>query len=102
MAHQQQQQQVARQEHPTRSKRNVTAEIAMRATSASKTSTAHFGREHHFRVSRSEDRRFNYGGYYWVTTIRGPRIGPTPTTSTLTKSTANTTSSIRCTPASAC
>jgi hypothetical protein len=27
---------------------------------------AHFGREHHFRVSRSNDRRFNYGGYWFV------------------------------------
>jgi hypothetical protein len=26
----------------------------------------HFGREHTFRVTRSDDRRFNYGGYYWV------------------------------------
>lgn len=26
----------------------------------------HFGREHRFHVTRSEDRRFNYGGYYWV------------------------------------
>jgi cytoskeletal protein RodZ len=27
---------------------------------------AHFGREHTFRVTRSNDHRFNYGGYYWV------------------------------------
>jgi hypothetical protein len=27
---------------------------------------AHFGREHTFRVARSNDHRFNYGGYYWV------------------------------------
>lgn len=25
-----------------------------------------FGREHHFRVQRNEDRRFNYGGYYFT------------------------------------
>jgi hypothetical protein len=27
---------------------------------------SHFGREHTFRVARREDRRFNYGGYYFV------------------------------------
>jgi hypothetical protein len=27
---------------------------------------ARFGREHRFRVARSESRRFNYGGYYWI------------------------------------
>jgi hypothetical protein len=27
---------------------------------------SHFGREHTFRVTRREDRRFNYGGYYFV------------------------------------
>jgi TolA-binding protein len=26
----------------------------------------HFGREHHFRVARRDDRRFNYGGYWFV------------------------------------
>jgi flagellar motor protein MotB len=27
---------------------------------------AHFGREHAFRVARRDDRRFNYGGYWFV------------------------------------
>jgi len=27
---------------------------------------AHFGRQHAFRVSRRDDRRFNYGGYWFV------------------------------------
>lgn len=27
---------------------------------------SHFGREHEFRVRRSDDRRFNYGGYWFV------------------------------------
>jgi len=27
---------------------------------------SHFGREHTFRVTHSEDRRFSYGGYYFV------------------------------------
>jgi hypothetical protein len=27
---------------------------------------AHFGREHTFRVARRDDRRFNYGGYWFV------------------------------------
>jgi hypothetical protein len=33
---------------------------------------ASFGREHHFRVHRSDDRRFNYGGYYFQYTEPWP------------------------------
>jgi outer membrane biosynthesis protein TonB len=33
---------------------------------------AHFGREHSFRVARRDDRRFNYGGYWFVYNDRWP------------------------------
>ena len=33
---------------------------------------ASFGREHHFHVQRSNDRRFNYGGYYFTYTEAWP------------------------------
>ena len=52
---------------------------------------ASFGREHHFHVQRSDDRRFNYGGYCLHTSSHGPATGTTMTTCTSTTSTANIT-----------
>jgi hypothetical protein len=70
-AHQQQQQaakqqQVARQDHAqnTQAQRDGGNRSARRIPEQDFHS--HFGREHTFRVARSDDRRFNYGGYYWV------------------------------------
>jgi hypothetical protein len=63
---QQQQQQVARQEHVNgqQAQRDGGNRNARRINEQE--FHQHFGREHEFRVTRSEDRRFNYGGYYWV------------------------------------
>ncbi len=65
-AKQQQQQQVARQDsaHNQQAQRDGGNRSARRIPEQD--FHAHFGREHTFRVSRSNDRRFNYGGYYWV------------------------------------
>src|SRR3984957_16144140 len=62
----QQQQQVARQEsaHNQQAQRDGGNRSARRIPDQD--FHAHFGREHTFRVTRSDDRRFNYGGYYWV------------------------------------
>ena len=63
---QQQQQQVARQDHAQnqQAQRDGGNRNARRINEQE--FHQHFGREHSFRVARSEDRRFNYGGYYWV------------------------------------
>ena len=66
VAHQQQQQQVARQEHSNTQQAQRDGGNRNARHISEQDFHAHFGREHHFRVSRSEDRRFNYGGYYWV------------------------------------
>ncbi|HXM16510.1 MAG TPA: hypothetical protein VN933_14795 [Candidatus Eremiobacteraceae bacterium] len=70
-AHQQQQQaakqqQVARQDHAqnTQAQRDGGNGNARRISEQD--FHEHFGREHTFRVARNDDRRFNYGGYYWV------------------------------------
>jgi outer membrane biosynthesis protein TonB len=65
-AKQQQQQQVARQDHPQnqQTQRDGANRNARRIPESDFHS--HFGREHTFRVSRSDDRRFSYGGYYFV------------------------------------
>jgi hypothetical protein len=65
-AKQQQQQQVARQDHAQnqQAQRDGNNRNARRIPEADFHS--HFGREHTFRVTRSDDRRFNYGGYYFV------------------------------------
>jgi outer membrane biosynthesis protein TonB len=62
----QQQQQVARQDHAQdqQAQRDGGNRNAHRISEQD--FHAHFGREHTFRVARSNDRRFNYGGYYWV------------------------------------
>jgi hypothetical protein len=62
----QQQQQVARQEHVNtqQAQRDGGNRNARRINEQE--FHQHFGREHEFRVTRSEDRRFNYGGYYWA------------------------------------
>jgi hypothetical protein len=64
---QQQQQQVARQEqHPNRQQAQRDGGNSNARRINEQEFHQHFGREHEFRVARSEDRRFNYGGYYWV------------------------------------
>jgi hypothetical protein len=65
-AKQQQQQQVARQDHAQNQQvqRDGGNRNARRIPESDFHS--HFGREHTFRVARSDDRRFNYGGYYFV------------------------------------
>src|SRR5580692_9325927 len=65
-AKQQQQQQVARQDHAQnqQAQRDGGNRNGRRIPDADFHS--HFGREHTFRVTRSDDRRFNYGGYYFV------------------------------------
>jgi hypothetical protein len=65
-AKQPQQQQVARQDHAQnpQAQRDGGAGHARRISEQDFHS--HFGREHTFRVARNDDRRFNYGGYYWV------------------------------------
>jgi hypothetical protein len=61
---QQQQQQVAKQDHAQNQQAQRGNGNARRVPESD--FHAHFGREHTFRVARSDDRRFNYGGYYWV------------------------------------
>jgi outer membrane biosynthesis protein TonB len=63
---QQQQQQVAKQDHAQnqQAQRDGANRNARRIPEADFHS--HFGREHTFRVTRSDDHRFNYGGYYFV------------------------------------
>ena len=65
-AKQQQQQQVARQDHAQnqQAQRDGGNRNGRRIPDADFHS--HFGREHTFRVARSDDRRFSYGGYYFV------------------------------------
>jgi outer membrane biosynthesis protein TonB len=60
----QQQQQVARQDHGQNPQAQREGGNARRISEQE--FHTHFGREHTFRVTRSDDRRFNYGGYYWV------------------------------------
>jgi hypothetical protein len=62
----QQQQQVARQDHAQeqQAQRDGGNHNARRVPEQD--FHAHFGREHTFRVARNNDRRFNYGGYYWT------------------------------------
>lgn len=62
----QQQQQVARQDHsnPQQAQRDGGNRSAHRISEQE--FHQHFGREHQFHVTRSEDRRFSYGGYYWI------------------------------------
>ncbi|HEY2819409.1 MAG TPA: hypothetical protein VGJ06_00100 [Candidatus Acidoferrum sp.] len=66
VAHQQQQQQIARQDHANAQQAQRDGGNRNAHRISEQDFHAHFGREHHFRVSRSEDHRFNYGGYYWV------------------------------------
>jgi outer membrane biosynthesis protein TonB len=70
-AHQQQQQaakqqQVARQDHAQNPQAQRDGGHGNPRRIPEQDFRTHFGREHTFRVARSEDRRFNYGGYYWV------------------------------------
>jgi flagellar motor protein MotB len=65
-AKQQQQQQVARQEHTNGQQAQRDGGNRNERRINEQEFHQHFGREHEFRVTRSEDRRFNYGGYYWV------------------------------------
>jgi hypothetical protein len=62
----QQQQQVARQDHNQNQQAQRDGGNRNSRRISEQDFHQHFGREHSFRVSRSEDRRFNYGGYYWV------------------------------------
>lgn len=67
--HQQQtekQQQVARQDHAQNQQVQRDGGNRNSRRISEQDFHQHFGREHTFRVTRSEDRRFNYGGYYWV------------------------------------
>ena len=66
VAHQQQQQQVARQDHAQNQQVQRDGGNRNSRRISEQDFHQHFGREHTFRVTRSEDRRFNYGGYYWV------------------------------------
>lgn len=66
VAKQQQQQQVARQEHTQNQQAQRDGGNRNSRRISEQDFHQHFGREHTFRVSRSNDRRFNYGGYYWV------------------------------------
>ncbi len=72
-AHQQQQQtakqqpqQIARQDHAQNPQAQRDGGNRNARHISEQDFHAHFGREHTFRVARSDDRRFNYGGYYWV------------------------------------
>lgn len=65
-AKQQQQQQAARQEHVNGQQAQRDGGNRNGRRINEQEFHQHFGREHEFRVARSEDRRFNYGGYYWV------------------------------------
>ena len=66
VAKQQQQQQVAHQEHSQNQQAQRDSGNRNSRRISEQDFHQHFGREHTFRVTRSEDRRFNYGGYYWV------------------------------------
>lgn len=66
VAHQQQQQQVARQDHAQNQQVQRDGGNRNSRRISEQDFHQHFGREHTFRVTRSNDRRFNYGGYYWV------------------------------------
>jgi outer membrane biosynthesis protein TonB len=66
VARQQQQQQVAHQDHAQNQQAQRDGGNRNARRISEQDFHSHFGREHSFRVTRSEDRRFNYGGYYWV------------------------------------
>lgn len=66
VAHQQQQHQVAHQDHAQNQQAQRDGGNRNSRRISEQDFHQHFGREHSFRVTRSEDRRFNYGGYYWV------------------------------------
>jgi hypothetical protein len=60
------QQQVARQDHAQNEQAQRDGGNRNTRRISEQDFHAHFGREHTFRVARSNDHRFNYGGYYWV------------------------------------
>jgi hypothetical protein len=62
------QQQVARQDHANPQGQQAQRDGGNRSSRriSEQDFHSHFGREHTFRVTRSDDRRFNYGGYYFV------------------------------------
>ena len=66
VAKQQQQQQVARQERTNAQQSQRDGGNRNARHISEQEFHQHFGREHRFHVTRSDDRRFNYGGYYWV------------------------------------
>lgn len=65
-AHQQHQQQVAHQDHAQNQQVQRDGGNRNSRRISEQDFHQHFGREHTFRVTHSNDRRFNYGGYYWV------------------------------------
>jgi len=62
------QQQVARQDHGNSQGQQAQRDGGNRSSRriSEQEFHSHFGREHTFHVSRSDDRRFSYGGYYFV------------------------------------
>jgi hypothetical protein len=62
----QQQQQVARQDHSNSQQAQRDGGNRSAHRISEQEFHQHFGHEHQFRVTRSDDRRFSYGGYYWV------------------------------------
>jgi hypothetical protein len=68
-----QQQQTAKQQQVAKQQERVNAQQAQRDGGnhnarriREEDYRSHFGREHAFRVTRSDNRRFNYGGYWFV------------------------------------
>jgi hypothetical protein len=62
------QQQVARQDHANPQGQQAQRDGGNRSSRriSEQEFHQHFGHEHQFHVTRSDDRRFSYGGYYWV------------------------------------